>query len=92
MSNNAKGNVESLQKTRNKLTSFKNKVAAQCDNLQQAASSTASFCKYEQSRRALDKLNKAIEEIRDALDIVQPVLEKIRKIEQDIDDANQIQM
>lgn len=92
MANNTKGNVESLQQASNKLTSFKNKVAAQCDRLQQAASSAASFCKDEQSRRALDKLNKAIDEIRDALDIVQPVIERIHQIEADIEAANQIQM
>lgn len=89
MSNNARGDVESLQNARERLKSFERVVSSECDKLQQASISASSFCKDVQSRNALDKLNTAIEEIRIAIGVVQPVVERLRQMEDDIEAAVQ---
>ena len=92
MAGNAKGNLEALRNAESQLLNFKRTVESMCDELESAASSASSFCKDDISRTAIDKLNNAITEIRDALGIVQPALERIRQIMADIEEALQVQM
>ena len=92
MSENTRANLASLEAAYEKLQSFKAKVLGECDTLEGAASSAGSFCQDNKSQLAISKLQSSIADIRNSLDAVQPVLEKIMEISDDVKAAQQVEM
>ena len=92
MSENVRADIPSLERANNKLSSFKINVLNQCQILESCVSAASSFCKDDQSRLAIKKLNSAIADIRESLGAVQPAKEHILELIEDIHRANQVEM
>ncbi len=75
---NIRVTVEGLEAMETALTTFKSNIISHCDDLDGAASSSASVLADEKSQTACKKISEDCEKIRAALDYVERALERIR--------------